>query len=41
MAWQADDTHIVGEILAAELGADPQLTGQMQYLLLQIRSRKA
>ena len=29
MARQADDAHIVGEILAAELRADPQFTGQL------------
>ncbi len=35
MAGQADNADIVGEILAAELGADAELLGGLQQFILQ------
>jgi hypothetical protein len=37
MPGEADDPHIVGEVFAAELGADPQLVRLVEELLLQLQ----
>ena len=36
MAWQTNHAHIVGEVLAAELGADSKLLGCLDKFLLQL-----
>ena len=36
VAGQADDAHVVAEVLAAELGADAGLLGELQHLALQL-----
>ena len=36
VARQADDAHVVAEILAAELRADAEAAGQLEHLLLEI-----
>jgi hypothetical protein len=33
---QPDDPDVVAEVLAAELGADADLAGQLEYLLLEL-----
>jgi hypothetical protein len=38
---QADHPHVVAEVLAAELRADSDLAGDLQYQLLQIRVAEA
>ncbi len=35
MAGQADDAHVMGKVLTAELGADAQLLGCCQQLVFQ------
>ena len=35
MAGEANDAHVVGKVLAAELGADAELVGGLQQLVLQ------
>lgn len=37
MAGQSDDTHIVAEVLAAELSADARLARQLQDLVLPLQ----
>ena len=37
MARQADHPHVVGEVLAAELGADADLVAELLDLLLELR----
>ena len=37
MPRQPDHPHVVAEVLAAELGADPEVAGQLQHLLLHVR----
>ena len=36
VAGQADDAHVVAEVLAAELGADAGLLAELQHLLLEL-----
>ena len=36
VAGQADHAHVVAEVLAAELGADAELPGQLEHLLLEL-----
>ena len=36
VARKADDAHVVAEVLAAELRADPGLLRQREHLLLQL-----
>ena len=41
VAGQADDAHVVAEVLAAELRADAELLGQLEHLLLQLEVAEA
>ena len=36
VAGQADDAHVVAEVLAAELGADPGALGELEHLALEV-----
>ena len=36
VAGEADDAHVVAEVLAAELGADAEAAGQLEHLLLEL-----
>ena len=41
MPGQPDHPHVVAEVLAAELRADPDLAGDLQHLLLQVQVAEA
>ena len=41
MARQPDDAHVVAEVLAAELRADPEGLGQLEDLLLELEVAEA
>ena len=41
VARQPDHAHVVAEVLAAELGADADLAGQLEHLLLELEVAEA